>query len=87
MEKSLRPDESSAKISPRQHQLLLLLGEGLTLQQAADRMGISRKSANDHKGLLLYRLSLDSRKDLLTYTGRLKVHENRDSTNRQLNQD
>lgn len=63
----LQENRSIERISPRQAELLRLLGQGLTLKEAARQMGVTRKTANDHKCRMMYQLNLQSRKDVMDY--------------------
>ena len=67
MSKQVRRDNAHELISPRQLELLQLLGTGLTLKEAADFMGITRKTANHHKCQLMHRLHLHTRQDVVAY--------------------
>ncbi len=67
-------------ISPRQLELLLLLGSGMSLRQASEQMGIERKTANDHKCRLMYRLDLKSRDELKAYAGRIAASRSNGGT-------
>lgn len=67
MSDQIRRDDPHDLISPRQVELLRLIGRGMTLKKAADRMGITRKTANDHKCQLMHRLDLHTREDVVTY--------------------
>lgn len=51
----------------------MILGSRLTLQQAADQMGITRKTANLHKCRMMYRLSLSSRNELKDNVGQSRA--------------
>lgn len=53
------------RLSPRQRELVQLLGEGRTLREAADLMGISRKTANAHKCRLMFHIGAESRNDVV----------------------
>lgn len=66
-----RRDDPHELISPRQIELLKLIGSGMTLQRAAERMGISRKTANDHKCQLMHRLNLHSREEVVAYVKKM----------------
>jgi DNA-binding NarL/FixJ family response regulator len=63
----IRRDDPHKVVSARQIELLRLLGQGLNLPQAAKHMGITRKTANDHKCQLMYRLQLKTRKEVIRY--------------------
>jgi DNA-binding CsgD family transcriptional regulator len=60
-----------ATISPRQRELLQLLGNRMTLGEAANAMGITKKTANTHKCQLMFRLGLRSRRELLEFAANM----------------
>ena len=72
------PDAGSAKgadLSRREHEVLELLGQGLTNQQAADRLFLSVKTVETYRGRIAEKLGLRTRADLVRYaveTGLLK---------------
>ena len=70
MSKNVRRDDPQDLVTPRQIELLRLLGCGLTLGEAAERMGITKKTANVHKCRLMHRLELGTREDLVAYVGK-----------------
>lgn len=67
MTNEIRRDDPHQPLSPRQLELLKLLSSELTLSQAADRMGITLKTATDHKCKIMYRLQLETRGELIAY--------------------
>lgn len=55
------PPESRSSLSPRETEVLRLMTDGLTNQQIADRLFVSRRTAATHVGNILTRLDLPSR--------------------------
>ncbi|GAA0373138.1 helix-turn-helix transcriptional regulator [Streptomyces blastmyceticus] len=60
-------------LSPRQHELLLLVGEGLTNQQMARRLGLSPHTVNYHLRKLFKCFGVNSRIDLLRAAGECRT--------------
>jgi DNA-binding CsgD family transcriptional regulator/tetratricopeptide (TPR) repeat protein len=63
------PGDTNA-LTPREHQVLVLLGEGLTNQQIADRLFISRKTVEHHVARVLSKLGLQGRAAAAAYSVR-----------------
>lgn len=57
-------------LSPRERQVLALLGEGLSNSEIADRLVISRKTAEHHVGRILAKLGVRSRAQAAAYAAR-----------------
>ena len=63
------------RLSPRQRELLRLLGSGESIRDAAGTMGISRKTATGHKCQLMYRIEVTSREELVVFAKRAEAFE------------
>jgi DNA-binding NarL/FixJ family response regulator len=62
--------DPSEKLTPREREVLRLAAEGLTNARIAERLGISRRTAETHRANLLRKLSLQSQTDLILYAVR-----------------
>jgi DNA-binding CsgD family transcriptional regulator len=56
-----RPPKLDSRLTPRQRQVLELLGEGATTDQIAERLEITRETARNHVRHILQRLGARSR--------------------------
>jgi DNA-binding CsgD family transcriptional regulator len=63
------------ELTPRQHEVLRLLGEGLTTQQMADRMGLSTETVRNHVRAVLAQLRAQSRLEAVLLGHRLGLLE------------
>jgi DNA-binding NarL/FixJ family response regulator len=54
-------------LSPREYEVLCLLGEGKTVKQVATQLGLSSKTVSTHRARLLKRMGLQSTADLIRY--------------------
>jgi DNA-binding NarL/FixJ family response regulator len=54
-------------LTPREHELLALLANGVTLKQAAAHLGVSYKSADHAKQSLMRKLDIHNRVDLVRF--------------------
>jgi DNA-binding CsgD family transcriptional regulator len=61
--KDVQPDSGPVpgRLTPRQHETLQLLGSGLTTEQIAERLGVSRETARNYIRRLLRALGVHSR--------------------------
>jgi len=50
-----------ARLTPREHEILVLLSRGLTMQQIATRLGISPRTVETHVGKLYRKLDVRTR--------------------------
>lgn len=53
--------EVRASLSPREHEVLLLIGKGLTMRQMANRLGISPRTVETHMAKLYRKLDVRTR--------------------------
>lgn len=60
-------NEQAAQLSPRQQEMLQLLGSGLSLSESAERLTVSRSTANSHRARLMDRLQLSNRDELIEF--------------------
>jgi DNA-binding CsgD family transcriptional regulator len=54
-----------ALLTPREHELFLLLLEGYTLKEAADRLSVKYSTANTHMTGVYKKLNVNSRAELI----------------------
>lgn len=57
--------EAFPDLTPRQRQVALLLCEGKTSREAAERLGCSQKTVDTHRGELLHRCGVRNNVELL----------------------
>ncbi len=55
------------KLTDREREVLILIGEGLRNQDIAERLGISPKTVSRHRENILRKLNLQTRADLIRY--------------------
>ncbi len=56
---SLQPgSRGSERLTPRERQVLAMTAEGLTAKEVARRLGISRKTVEQHRGRILIKLGV-----------------------------
>jgi two-component system, NarL family, response regulator DevR len=67
-------DELIAKLSPQERQVLLLLAEGLTNRQIAEKVYLSDKTVKNYVSSILSKLSLERRAQAAAYVAGLKSH-------------
>jgi DNA-binding NarL/FixJ family response regulator len=60
----LQPHE---RLSPREYEVLCLLGKGRTVKQVAEQLALSSKTISTHRARLLKRMGLKSTGDLIRY--------------------
>lgn len=65
--------QSGGALSPRQHQVVRLLAEGKTNKEVAVALGISVKTAETHRSLIMRKLRLLSFSDLVRYAVRENI--------------
>lgn len=63
------------ELTPRQRQVLILVAEGLSNAEIADRLGISAKTVARHRENIMARLNLHSRTELVKYAIRKGLAE------------
>ena len=66
-------DAAFERLSPRQREVLQLIAEGLTTKEVAARLGVSVKTAETHRALLMKRLEIHDVAGLVRYAIRLGV--------------
>jgi DNA-binding CsgD family transcriptional regulator len=64
---SRRDSSGSHGLSGRQREVLLLMAEGMTDQEIAERLFISRRTANTHVSSILNRFGVHSRREAVRY--------------------
>lgn len=62
---------STVPLTPRERQTLLLVAQGLTAREAAERLGISPATARKHRENLMRKLDLHNTAELTAYAVRL----------------
>jgi two-component system response regulator NreC len=60
-------------LTPRERQIIKLIAEGLSVRQAAGRLGLSLKTVEAHKFNLMRKLDLHNRAQLVTYAIQKKI--------------
>ena len=63
----------SLALTPRERQIVKLIAEGLSVRQAAGRLGLSAKTVEAHKFNLMRKLDLHNRAQLVTYAIQKKI--------------
>lgn len=63
-------EDSYEGLTPREREVLHLAAEGRTSSEIADRLGISPRTAETHRGNLMRKLDLHSQTDLVRYSVR-----------------
>ena len=53
--------EMRASLTPREHEILLMVSQGLTMQQAGSRLGISPRTVETHVAKLYRKLGVRTR--------------------------
>ncbi len=61
------PDASRNNLTEREREVLILIADGLTNAEIAERLGISVKTVDRHRENLMRKLNLHSRVDLVKY--------------------
>ena len=73
-----RPDELRTRydlLSDREREILVMLAEGLSLKEVAQRLNLSVKTVDAHKVNLMRKLELHDRAELIRYAIRKKLIE------------
>jgi DNA-binding NarL/FixJ family response regulator len=58
-------------LTPREQEVMVLLAEGLSIKQVADKLFISPKTAENHRSNIMRKLDLHSNIDLIRYAAKL----------------
>ena len=66
----LRPDQPHQRLSPREREVLALLGTGKTLTQVAACLGLSVKTASTYRTRMIEKMGLSTTADLMRYAVR-----------------
>jgi DNA-binding NarL/FixJ family response regulator len=81
LEHSLRGEEywfdPIAVLTPREHEVLALIGAGMTNQEIAAALNISRKTVDKYRAALLEKLGLSSRAELIRFAVEHRIHPDR----------
>jgi DNA-binding NarL/FixJ family response regulator len=67
IESSQPASENSAKLTPRQREVLQLIGEGRTMKEIAAELKISTRTAESHKYEMMQTLGVQSTAELIQY--------------------
>jgi DNA-binding CsgD family transcriptional regulator len=65
--------DRTARLSPREHEVLALIATGHSTKETAHRLHISVKTAETHRANLMRKLDLHSVSDLVHYAIRNKI--------------
>lgn len=68
-------ESSAERLTPREREVIQLLGEGKTNKDVAVALGVSVKTAEAHRANIMHKLNLRSVSDLVRYTIRHKIVE------------
>ena len=68
---TLATDVGYDALTPREQEVVILLAEGLTIKQIADRLFISPKTAENHRASIMRKLGLHSTIDVIRYAAKL----------------
>jgi len=60
-------------LTPREQEVMVLLAEGLSVQQVADKLFISPKTAENHRSNIMRKLGLHSTIELVRYAAKLGI--------------
>ena len=60
-------------LTPREQEVMVLLAEGLTVQQVAEKLFISPKTAENHRSNIMRKLGLHSTLELVRYAAKLGI--------------
>lgn len=58
-------------LTPREQEVVILLAEGLSIKQIADRLYISPKTVENHRSNIMHKLGLHSAVEIIRYAARL----------------
>ena len=67
--------ERYATLTPREHQILLMVSQGFTMQQAGHRLGISPRTVETHVAKLYRKLGVRSRVQAVSRAAQLGLIE------------
>ena len=67
VEAASTPSGSSSQLTPREKQVLALVGEGKSTKQIAEALHISVKTAEFHRGRLMKKLNVHDTANLVRY--------------------
>ncbi|MCF8061629.1 MAG: LuxR C-terminal-related transcriptional regulator, partial [Deltaproteobacteria bacterium] len=59
------------KLTPREQQVLRLIAEGIRTREIAERLGISSRTAENHKAHIMSKLDLHSTGEVVRYAARI----------------
>jgi DNA-binding NarL/FixJ family response regulator len=70
-------DEVIARLTPQEHSVLVLLAEGLTNRQIAERMDLAEKTIKNYVTAVLSKMGMARRTEAAVYAARhLEQHHN-----------
>ena len=67
------PADTPVLLTPREQEVLVLIGQGQTNQKIAEVLSISTKTVDKHRSRLIQKLQVDSRAELIRYALEEKI--------------
>ena len=67
------PEDTPVRLTPREQEVLVLIGQGQTNQKIAEVLSISTKTVDKHRSRLIQKLQVDSRAELIRYALEEKI--------------
>jgi DNA-binding NarL/FixJ family response regulator len=68
---SVVTDAGYDALTPREQEVVILVAEGLSIKQAADRLFISPKTVENHRANIMRKLGLQSTIELIRYAAKI----------------
>ncbi len=68
-----QPEDPYGELSAREREVLHLVGDGLTIKEIARRLGISAKTAENHRSRVLAKLGVRNSAELVRYAMRRRL--------------
>ncbi len=68
------PTKKGETLTPRQTQVLTLVSQGLTYKEVGAKLFLSERTIKYHMGVIIERLHLDNRRQVIEYARRMKLN-------------